>query len=288
MVKMLTHMSGTGLDPITLKEAREGDPEAIQSLLQSAAGNERIQELLRIAEETGGAIKVSDATTDSNGNKVPAGVSINGELVTDVRDQNRLIYRHAMSKEGGAAALLERAMNGDTVAAAAVTQNLIDKHHGESSDGFKYLNLAKGLREGGVKGIDVDAVRSKETELDNLLNQAKSGTPLNPEQIQRVQTLCEELEELTKHARNNDDLLSKMEEEEHITAVQATRNIGNGTTSLFDQAKAERSEEEKAAAAAREQQEQETECRTKVTELAKKLLEAFDDNGRLQVETDSW
>ncbi len=288
MVKMLTHMSGTGLDPITLKEAKEGDPEAIQSLLQSAAGNERIQELLRIAEETGGAIKVSEATTDKNGNKVPAGVSINGQLVTDVRDQNQLIYKHALSKEGGAAALLERAMNGDTVAAAAVTQNLIDKHHGDSADGFKYLNLAKGLREGGVKGIDVDAVRTKETELDNLLNQAKSGTPLNPEQIQRVQALSEELEELTKHARNNDDLLSKMEEEEHITAVQATRNIGNGTTSLFDQAKAERSEEEKAAAAAREQQEQETECRTKVTELAKKLLEAFDDKGRLQVETDSW
>lgn len=288
MAKMLTHMTGTGLDPITLEEARKGNPAAIQSLLQQAAGNERIQELLRIAEETGGAIKVSEATTDENGNRTPAGVTINGELVTDARDQNRLIYKHAMSREGGAAALLERAMSGDKTAAAAVTQNLIDKHHGDSANGFSYLDLAEGLDEGDVEGIDVEAVRKKEEELDSLLNKAKSGTPLSPEHIQRVQTLSEELEEMTKHARNNDALLDQMEDEDHIKAVQATRAIGSGTTSLFDQVKAERSEEEKAAEAARVQQEQETECRTKVIELAKKLLAAFDDAGRLQVETDSW
>lgn len=288
MVKMLTHMSGTGLDLGTLKDAKAGDPAAIQSLLQQAAGNERIQELLRIAEETGGAITVSEATKDEDGNIIPAGVAIGGELVTDARDQNRLIYKHAMSKEGGATALLARAMNGDAVAAAAVTQNLIDKHHGDSADGFKYLNLAKGLHEGGVSGIDVDAVRKKEKELDSLLNQAKEGTVLSPEQLQQVQTLSEELEELTKYARNNDDLLSKMEDEEHIEAVQATRATGDGTASLFEQAKAERSEAEKAAEAAREQQEQERECRTKVIALAEKILAAFDNEGRLQVETDSW
>lgn len=288
MVKMLTHMSGTGLELGTLEKAKAGDPAAIQSLLQQASGNERIQELLRIAEETGGAITVSEATKDEDGNIIPAGVAIGGELVTDVRDQNRLIYKHAMSKEGGATALLERAMNGDAVAAAAVTQNLIDKHHGDSADGFKYLNLAKGLHEGGVSGIDVDAVRKKEKELDSLLNQAKEGAVLSPEQLQQVQTLSEELEELTKHARNNDDLLSKMADEDHIKAVQATRATGDGTASLFEQAKAERSEAEKAAEAAREQQEQERECRTKVIALAEKILAAFDNEGRLQVETDSW
>ena len=283
MVNMLTHMTGTGLSQTTINEAKNGDTRAMDSLLQEAAGNSRVQEIMRIAQETGGDIKVS---RDDSGKST---VTIGGKLVTDVRDQNRFIYEHAMAQEGGAAALIERAKNGDQTALAALTQNLVDTEHGTSASGFSYLDLVKGMREGGVDGISKDTVKQvheKEKELDALINKGKEG-PLSMEEMERARTLRSELEDLTKHARGNDSLLGEMEGKNHIEAVQATNNFGR-EANIWDRAAEEQGAAEAAAKAAQQQQEQAIEHRNKMNKLADAILGAIDQEGRIQVETDSW
>jgi hypothetical protein len=78
-----------------------------------------------------------------------------------------------------------------------------------------------------------------------------------------------------------------MEGKNHIEAVQATGSFGR-EANIWDRAAEEQGAAEAAAKAEQQQQEQAIEHRNKMNKLADAILGAIDQEGRIQVETDSW
>ena len=303
LVKMLTHMdhsNAIGLDPKDIEAARNGDAAAIETVLTAAGNDDRVQALLDVANATGGSITVDDKGT----------LKIGDQMATTIKDQNRLIYKTAQGRHGGSNALVEKAKAGDKAALAALNQSVADTHTtGQTKDdmdkngvGFSYLLLAKQLESeadgetvGGKKiqftEADVEEVRKTEKRYDALLRKADAGTA-SLEELEEINTLKQKLDELTHHARENQELWTLVTEKDEMDmsdeaeALERSNSWAQGVDALA-QRDEERDEKQKAEAEAQKRAEEEAEYRKTIMNIAKRVERTMDGD-RISVQTDMW
>jgi hypothetical protein len=231
-------------------------------------------------------------------------------MATTITDQNKLIYKTAQGRHGGSNALVEKAKAGDKAALAALNQSVADTHTaGQTKDdmaangvGFNYLLLAKQLESevdgetvGGKKiqftEADIEEVRKTEKRYDSLLRKAHAGNA-SMEELEEINTLRQKLEELTLHARENQEMWTlatekdEMDMSDDAEALEKSQNWAQGVDALA-QRDEERDEKQKAEAEAQKRAEEEAEYRKIMLNIAKRVERTM-DNDRITVQTDSW